>query len=436
MTIWEIIALAKAGKGAKSMLHFKGSVLNESALPDSGNEGDTYLVDSEDSYFAWDGEGWTDVGQLLSMDDVAALFDQVEDAGDEQVARIAAKGQEVEESIPEDYTELSADVGELKSAINTKAPVIINTASGAIASFEDGANGMPIKALTVNIEPVQSGSGDPSPTNVRPISGWTRCNIVVSPTSDAQDGNTYNITFPTEAGTVYSGTLDVTSGVLTVTHKYKVFDGTEQFAQYTNTGTTQRYGYTADDAKSNVKFSVVSNAYKSDNGFVTAGGVIDIYNNCIGGFNKTVRFAVPYATANDFKAELAAMFSIQTPVEIIYELAAPIPMQLTPTEVTTLLGTNNIWADCGPVSVDYPADTKMYIDAQTKNTCSLIAGIETSMTASKAYVAGDMLIVGNTLYKVAAPISSGAALTPGTNVNATTVSGQIIYIASKPAVLG
>jgi hypothetical protein len=120
MTIWEIIALAKAGNGgAKSMLHFKGSVLTESALPESGNDGDTYLVDSADSYFAWDGEGWTDVGQLLSMDDVAALFDQVEDAGDAQVARIVAKGQEVEESIPEDYSELSGDVDELKSALKS-----------------------------------------------------------------------------------------------------------------------------------------------------------------------------------------------------------------------------------------------------------------------------------------------------------------------------
>lgn len=132
MTIWELIALAKAGDGgAKSMLHFKGSVLNESALPESGNDGDTYLVDSADSYFAWDGEGWTDVGQLLSMDDVAALFDQVEDAGDAQVARIVAKGQEVEKSIPKDYSELSGDVDNLKSAIDNLVDVNSYEKSGS-----------------------------------------------------------------------------------------------------------------------------------------------------------------------------------------------------------------------------------------------------------------------------------------------------------------
>jgi len=63
---------------------------------------------------------------------------------------------------------------------STKAPVIINSASGDIASFADGADGMPIKKLVGMIEPMQSGSGDPSPDNVRPISGWTGCEINVT----------------------------------------------------------------------------------------------------------------------------------------------------------------------------------------------------------------------------------------------------------------
>lgn len=42
----------------------------------------------------------------------------------------------------------------------------------SIASFNNGAEA-PITSLKVAIEPQQEGSGDPSPTNVRPISGWT-----------------------------------------------------------------------------------------------------------------------------------------------------------------------------------------------------------------------------------------------------------------------
>lgn len=50
------------------------------------------------------------------------------------------------------------------------------TVSGSIVTF-DAPGELPLKDLVVNIEPVQSGSGDPSPTNVRPISGWTGCNV-------------------------------------------------------------------------------------------------------------------------------------------------------------------------------------------------------------------------------------------------------------------
>lgn len=130
-----------------------------------------------------------------------------------------------------------------------------------------------------------------------------------------------------------------------------------------------------------------------------------------------------YSTAADLKAALAG----QT---FLYRLAEPQIYQLIGTPIPTLKGQNAIWADTGDVSVNYRADTKLYIDAQIKATRSLIAGIETSMTASKAYSAGDMLIVGDTLYKAATTIASGAALTPGTNVNQTTVAEQLLLLAN------
>ena len=46
------------------------------------------------------------------------------------------------------------------------------TVSGSIISIND-AKAYPAQSLKVSISPVQSGSGDPSPTNIRPISGWT-----------------------------------------------------------------------------------------------------------------------------------------------------------------------------------------------------------------------------------------------------------------------
>lgn len=47
----------------------------------------------------------------------------------------------------------------------------------AVASFDDGADDIPIKQMVVAVDPVQAGSGDPSPENIRPISGWTGAKV-------------------------------------------------------------------------------------------------------------------------------------------------------------------------------------------------------------------------------------------------------------------
>ena len=53
---------------------------------------------------------------------------------------------------------------------------LTHTVSGGIASFRSAAR-VPIENLKCHFLPVQEGSGDPSPENVRPISGWQGCNI-------------------------------------------------------------------------------------------------------------------------------------------------------------------------------------------------------------------------------------------------------------------
>lgn len=68
----------------------------------------------------------------------------------------------------------------------------LKSASGSIVSFSDWAD-LPLKSLLVNIDPVHSGTGDPSPSNVRPISGWngvrvTRCGKNLLDTSVMHSG--------------------------------------------------------------------------------------------------------------------------------------------------------------------------------------------------------------------------------------------------------
>ena len=47
------------------------------------------------------------------------------------------------------------------------------TTEAGIASIDDAAGGLPLKQFVGNIQPAQAGTGDPSPSNVRAISGYT-----------------------------------------------------------------------------------------------------------------------------------------------------------------------------------------------------------------------------------------------------------------------
>ena len=71
----------------------------------------------------------------------------------------------------------------------------IGKASGDVVTFR--GDGSPLRGLTVGIEPVQAGSGDPSPDNVRPISGWNEIALnqkieLLSPSDFEQGGITWS----------------------------------------------------------------------------------------------------------------------------------------------------------------------------------------------------------------------------------------------------
>ena len=58
-----------------------------------------------------------------------------------------------------------------------------------------------LKQCKVNFTPVQSGSGDPSPDNVRPISGWSGLNV----THCGQNLLNYDLIADTNVGTDITG---------------------------------------------------------------------------------------------------------------------------------------------------------------------------------------------------------------------------------------
>ena len=89
---------------------------------------------------------------------------------------------------------------DFKNLLNDKLDARDTELSGSVVTFE-AENDHAIKDLTVAIEPVQAGTGDPSPDNVRPISGWTGANVFLQAENLFDDSQISGATI-TESGLI------------------------------------------------------------------------------------------------------------------------------------------------------------------------------------------------------------------------------------------
>ena len=78
--------------------------------------------------------------------------------------------------------------------------------------------GTDLENCVVTIKCTLSGSGTQSPSNVRELNGLSEITISVENANNSTEKITSNIELPEDAVPVYGGTLDLTTGVLTITH--------------------------------------------------------------------------------------------------------------------------------------------------------------------------------------------------------------------------
>ena len=159
-------------------------------------------------------------------------------------------------------------------------------------------------------------------------------------------GNTYQITF---GQTIYTGELDVLTGVLTLTRKYVVYDGSsdEDWAYNSN------FNF----------FNVTVSDYYKELGAITYN--CNEFNpipqtNGYSAFSQKPDESVAFITTNINKllvkhtssANLTEFkqFLSEHNMQLVYELATPIEIDLTPTQITTLIGENVIFADVANVT--------------------------------------------------------------------------------------
>jgi len=234
---------------------------------------------------------------------------------------------------------------------NKKPSVSYPEQTGAIITFNSQYAGLPLKAHKVAVTATQSGSGTPSPDNVRPISGH---DIIIISHSGADTSNPTVHTIQI-GSTVYGGEYDARTGVLTVTHKGGIFDGSADENWQYHASSTSFY---------------LENAFVVDNSFRTS-------NICTCNYLKESQFILnsadmrdkpdnifcnqdwwyshrlwvkmtQFSDATTFKAYLA-----NNPLVIVYPLSTPQTIQLPPCLIDTLEGVNNIWADTGDTTAQY-----------------------------------------------------------------------------------
>lgn len=162
-------------------------------------------------------------------------------------------------------------------------------------------------------------------------------------------GASYPVTFPDEAGTVYGGTLDLVTGVLTVE---SVKASIKDFEWSYN----DAYGYMQ-------TFSIVDVVKRATSANIPLDGLVcDSYTNRSaaaagsGAINNTVAVGLygELRIRDDNYSDASTFVTAMGESVIVYPLATPPTYQLTPQQITALIGDNTIWSDAnGNCEVTY-----------------------------------------------------------------------------------
>ena len=294
--------------------------------------------------------------------------------------------------------------------VKNELPIIPGYDSGDIVTIDAAA--APLNKCVVDILPVQSGTGEPSPTNIRPISGWssvnvTRCgkNFIDLTLANLESGSINGNTGALETATnrvrnkdyypfpfdkLYNGNY-----VLTIPSGYSIamrfYDSTGTYITMSGASTGWLTSLPSDMYGKGVAF-VKFVFRKSDNSDITPSSISALtylletgstatayepytgttatipFGQTVYGGNLDVRTGVLTVTKgyiaeydgetlpSDWICDRAVYASGTTPPtgsQVVYTLATPTTVQLTPTEVKTILGNNNIFADSGDVDIIY-----------------------------------------------------------------------------------
>lgn len=200
-----------------------------------------------------------------------------------------------------------------------------------------------VTSLKVTMNPIQSGSGDPSPTNVRPISGRTEVRVTRTAGEDVET-KTHEY-----SETIYGGVDDFINGGATSTMSLCTISDLTNIAR-AETITSDVFRFSGNLS---VASSVISSA---TSGFLSSklknATADSIYRGTADdgtvGFNGNVVY-FRYDEATTPEELVTALGDCQ----ICYNLATAATVETTPEEITLLKGTNVLSTDGDSIELKY-----------------------------------------------------------------------------------
>lgn len=203
--------------------------------------------------------------------------------------------------------------------------------------------GYPLSAV-VSLKPKQAGSGDPSPENVRPISGYN--SVTVTQSKDEAQVKQITLTLPE---TIYGGTVDAVTGV-----------GSEEWRLIELNGETTIN--TVNELENTARASIPITTFPTTGSLGYCNMFPWAFNFALDSEHVYANQTLLYLYVNKSRlstidipgvlAYLAAQASAGTPVQVVYKLATPEPFQATGNQaLPAVAGLNTVYTDGDSLAV-------------------------------------------------------------------------------------
>ena len=165
------------------------------------------------------------------------------------------------------------------------------------------------------------------------------------------DLSTIPVDWSSEVGTVYGGYVDLVTGELVENYRKIILDGSSDESWWEYSPYEQYKGFALNN--SGLKHGQRQNGYAN---WMPVVSNLTSYNlECwLGVNNNTVIYCASTASLLDTYSLTAwRSYLFEHPLEIVIPLDAPITHTLSPTQLSTLIGRNNIWSNADRVEVEY-----------------------------------------------------------------------------------